>query len=47
MCIGMSTPSKTPTLFLAKPPLNLQTVQALPFLGNPPFVVIGFCEPTL
>ena len=35
--IGVSCPLKTPPLlflFLAKPPLNQQTVQA-PFLGNP------------
>ena len=39
--IGVSIPP----LFLAKPPLNQQTVQALPpFLGNPP-PYIGFSRP--
>ena len=36
VCIGVSTPapSKTPPLFFAKPPLNLQTVHT-PFQGFP------------
>ena len=47
--IGVSTPPQKhppPPLFLAKPPLNQQTVQAppLPFLGNPP-LYIGFSRP--
>ena len=34
---GLNPPLKNTTpLFLAKPPLNQQTVQAPPFLGNPP-----------
>ena len=32
------SPQKSNPLFLAKSPLNLQTVQA-PFLGNPPFYI--------
>ena len=45
-CIGVSTtPSKTPPpLFCQVPPLNLQTVQANPFLDNPPYI-LGFLEP--
>ena len=36
MCIGVSTPpQKYHTLFLTKPPLNLQTLQA-PFFRHPP-----------
>ena len=36
--------SKTaPPSFLPSSPLNLQIVQALPFLGNPPFRLV--CEP--
>ena len=43
--IGVSTPLKNTPLFLAKPPfLNLQTVQALPFLSNPPSMLV-FREP--
>ena len=38
---GINLPSKTPPLFLAKPPLNQQTVQAPSFLGNSP-LYIGF-----
>ena len=39
VCIRVSTPLKnTPPLFLAKLPLNLQTVQAA-FLGNPPYIL--------
>ena len=40
VCIRVSTPLKntTPLLFLAKLPLNLQTVQAA-FLGNPPYIL--------
>ena len=37
VCIGISTPSQKHPLFLAKPPLNLQTAQA--FLGNPPYIL--------
>ena len=41
--MGCQPPLKTiPPLFLTKPPLNLQTVQA-PFLGNPPSI-LTFCE---
>ena len=37
VCIGVSTPLKnTTTLFFAKPPLNLQIVQAPSFLAIPP-----------
>ena len=45
-CIGVSTtPSKTPPpLFCQVPPLNLQTVQANPFLDNPPYILV-FLEP--
>ena len=45
--IGVSTPlpSKTPPLFLAKPPLNQQTVQAPPFRQSP--LYIGFSRPPL
>ena len=45
-CIGVSTtPSKTPPpLFCQVPPLNLQTVQANPFLDNPPYI-LDFLEP--
>ena len=42
--IGVSPLLKTP-LFLAKPPLNLQTVHA-PFLGNPPLILV-IHEPTV
>ena len=35
----------TPFLFLAKPPLNLQTVQ-VPFLGNHPSILV-FHAPAL
>ena len=42
VCIGISTPpQKHHPLFIAKPPLNRQTVQVPPFLGNPP-LYIGF-----
>ena len=42
VCIRVSTPLKNTTpLFLAKPPLNLQTVQALP-LFRQPALYIGF-----
>ena len=34
------TPQNTHPLFLAKLPLNLQTVQAPPFLGNPLYVLV-------
>ena len=30
----------TTSFFLAKPPLNQQTVQALPFLGNPRYILV-------
>ena len=45
-CIGVSsTPSKTPPpLFCQVPPLNLQTVQANPFLDNPRYILV-FLEP--
>ena len=45
-CIGVSTtPSKTPlSLFCQVPPLNLQTVQANPFLDNPRYILV-FLEP--
>ena len=37
VCIGVSTPLKnTTSLFLAKPPLNCQTVQVPPFEAIPP-----------
>ena len=47
VCIGVSTPtpSKTPPpLSCQAPPLNRQTVQASPFLGNLPSILI-FREP--
>ena len=48
--IGVSTPlSKTlppPSFLPSPPPLNQQTVQAPPFLGNPP-LYIGFSWPPL
>ena len=37
VCIGVSIASQKHPLFLAKPPLNQQTVQA-PLLGNPPCI---------
>ena len=41
MCIGVSTPLKnTAVLFLAKPPVNQQTVEAPPFLGNSPHILV-------
>ena len=44
VCIGVLTPpQKHPLLFLSKPPLNWQTVQA-PSLGNPPSILV-FLEP--
>ena len=45
VCIGLPPLENTPPLILAKPPpLNLQTVQAPPFLGNPPYILV-FREP--
>ena len=49
--IGVSTPlSKSlpppPSFLPSPPPLNQQTVQAPPFLGNPP-LYIGFSWPPL
>ena len=47
VCIGISTPpQKHHPLFIAKPPLNRQTVQVPPFLGNPPSILV-FREPSL
>ena len=43
---GINLRQKHHPLFLAKPPLNLQTVQAPPFLGNPPSI-LAFREPPL
>ena len=39
VCVGVSTP---PTLFLAKPPLNRQTFQALLFRHPPPPSILTF-----
>ena len=37
VCVEISTPpQKHHPLCIAKPPLNRQTVQVHPFLGNPP-----------
>ena len=33
------SPSPQPPIFFAKPPLNLQTVQVTPFLGNCPLYI--------
>ena len=46
MCVGVSTaPSKTPPPLSCKvPPLNQQTVQALPFWTIPPTILV-FREP--
>ena len=47
VCIGvLITPQKFPPSFLPSPPLNLQTVQVPPFLGNPPSILV-FYEPPL
>ena len=51
VCIGVSTPSKNtapppPSFLPSPPPLNQQTVQASPFLENPP-LYIGFSWPPL
>ena len=37
---GINPPQKHHPLFLAKPPLNLQTVQVPSFLGNPPAILV-------
>ena len=43
--MGINPSSKTPPpLSCQAPPLNLQTVQTPPFLGNPPFILF-FREP--
>ena len=43
VCVEISTPpQKHHPLCIAKPPLNRQTVQVHPFLGNPPPLCIGF-----
>ena len=46
VCIGVSIASQKHPLFLAKPPLNQQTVQAPLFRQSPP-LHIGFQDPPL
>ena len=47
VCTGASSPLKnTIPLFIAKPPLNWQTVQAPPFQAITPSILV-FCEPPL